>query len=97
LRPLDEDPEKTPPVADYLGTLLRDPTSSHLLETLVTRSPPTVFSTLFKLYFKGKLARLANHPVANFVVAKVIVRANEEVFTSVVEELRSEFGKLAGM
>ncbi|KAH9991427.1 armadillo-type protein [Russula vinacea] len=33
------DPSSTPEASDYIATLLRDPTSSHLLETLVARCP----------------------------------------------------------
>lgn len=75
--------------SDYVGTLLRDPTSSHLLETIVSRSPPRAFDILWDLYFKGMLARLAPHPVANFVVAKALERLSPVQMTDAREELES--------
>jgi nucleolar protein 9 len=92
----DEAPGETPAPSDYLGTLLRDPTASHLLETLVRRAPPAVFALLFRVYCVGRLARLANHPVANFVVAQAIARTPADAFAGVVDELAPEFGKLVG-
>ena len=60
--------------SDYVGTLLRDPTSSRLLETLVRRLPKEVFDVVWSTYLAGKLARLAVHPVANFIVARAVMR-----------------------
>lgn len=79
---------------DYLNTLLRDPTSSHLLETIVTRSPDKAFVVLWDLYFKGKLHRLAIHPVANFVVAKAMERVAPEQLSEACEELNGTWNKL---
>lgn len=94
LRALDNAPDQVPTASDYLGTLLRDPTSSHLLETLVARSPPAVFALLYRTYFAGKLGRLAAHPVANFVVARAVRRADEKVLLEAVEELDGALGKV---
>ncbi|KAI9575034.1 armadillo-type protein [Boletus coccyginus] len=80
--------------SEYLVTLLRDPTSSHLLETLVSRCPEQVFNILWSTYFKGKLARLALHPVANFVVAKAIGRQDSKQLGDTLEELKSSWSKL---
>ncbi|KAL1937556.1 hypothetical protein VTO73DRAFT_13051 [Trametes versicolor] len=86
--------EETAPESEYLMTLLRDPTSSHLLETLVRRSPERVFDSLWRTYFVGKLARLAVHPVANFVVAKAFERVNAEQLDAAVQELQGVSGKI---
>ena len=91
---LDENPSVIPEPSDYVGTLLRDPTSSHLLETLISRSPDHAFNVLWESYFKGKLARLAVHPVANFVIAKAIARANEEQILNICEEIKPVTGKI---
>ena len=90
----DEDPSAEIPESDYLTTLLRDPTASHLLETLVIRSPGSAFDNLWRTYFSGKLPKLAVHPVANFVVAKGIERLSAEQLTSTVEELRNVASKI---
>ncbi|CCM04038.1 uncharacterized protein FIBRA_06196 [Fibroporia radiculosa] len=89
-----EDPSASPEASDYLTTLLRDPTSSHLLETLVRRSPDKVFNILWPTYFSGKLSRLAVHPVANFVVARAIERATVEQLGEICHELEGVAEKI---
>ncbi|RDB20532.1 Nucleolar protein 9 [Hypsizygus marmoreus] len=80
--------------SDYLNTLLRDPTSSHLLETIVMRSPEKAFGVLWSTYFKGKLGRLANHPVANFVLAKAMERVTAKQLSEACVELEDSWGKM---
>jgi len=73
--------------SDYVGTLLRDPNASHVLETIISRCPVDVFNVIWKTYLEGKLARLAVHPVANFVVAKALERVSESRLLGTLEEL----------
>ncbi|KAF7313483.1 hypothetical protein HMN09_00504200 [Mycena chlorophos] len=75
------------PSSDFVLTLLRDATSSHLLETVVTACPPRAFSALWSTYFKGTLAKIASHPVANFVLAKAIERLDAEQLADACDEL----------
>lgn len=58
------------------------------------RAPEKVFATLWATYFKGKLQKLAIHPVANFVVAKGIERLSADQLGEVCEELDEVFGKI---
>lgn len=83
----DEDQDAIPEASDYVGTLLRDPTSSHLLETIVFRSPDRAYNVIWQTYFRGKLSRLAVHPVANFVVAKVLLRMDPRQLEEACGEL----------
>ncbi|KAJ6510238.1 armadillo-type protein [Mycena vitilis] len=89
-----DDPSGAAPVSDYLNTLLRDPTSSHLLETIVTRCPESAFSILWATYFKGNLPRIASHPVANFVLAKAMERISGSQLTEACAELQNVWAKL---
>ena len=82
------------PESDYLTTLLRDPTASHLLETLVRKCPDSASEVLWRTYFSGKLSKLAVHPVANFVVAKAIERLSSENLASAMKELEVVGGKI---
>ncbi|KAG1753166.1 armadillo-type protein [Suillus lakei] len=91
-----ENPDEQPEASDYLVTLLRDPTSSHLLETMVSRCPDPAFTILWATYFQGKLARLATHPVANFVVAKAAERLNPTQLKGALEELEGSWNKVIG-
>jgi nucleolar protein 9 len=84
-------------ISDYLNTLLRDPTSSHLLETVVSRSPDNAFVAIWSTYFQGKLARLALHPVANFVLAKALERVSADQLSAVCDELKGNWGKIISM
>ncbi|KAF8270863.1 armadillo-type protein [Lactarius quietus] len=89
-----DDPSVAPQASDYLVTLLRDPTSSHLLETLVSRCPEPVFGILWTTYFERNLRKLSVHPVANFVVAKVLERAQAKQLSYALTELRDSLSKL---
>ncbi|KAL5488349.1 NOP9 [Sanghuangporus weigelae] len=80
--------------SDYVMTLLREATASHLLERLVALAPESAFDAMWDLYFVGKLNRLATHPVANFVVARAVERANDKQLSSVLEELKGVWPKL---
>ncbi|EDR04892.1 uncharacterized protein LACBIDRAFT_303745 [Laccaria bicolor S238N-H82] len=88
------DPSTMPEASDYLGTLLRDPSSSHILEIITFRCPPSAFDKLWAIYFKGALPRLAVHPVANFVLAKALERVSEGQLLEVCAELRNTWHKL---
>ncbi|KAI0921972.1 hypothetical protein AcW1_004190 [Taiwanofungus camphoratus] len=88
------DPSAIPEPSDYLGTLLRDPTASHLLEALVRRVPQKVFDVLWSTYFKEQLPKLAVHPVANFVVAQALKRVSVEQMDDVFEKLDGALGKI---
>lgn len=90
----DENPSAVPEQSDYLATLLRDPTSSHLLETLVTRAPNRAFAILWSTYFQGKLSRLSAHPVANFVIARALEKINAEQLGEACEELKDSWAKI---
>ena len=80
--------------SDYVGTLLRDPNSSRLLEIIATRCPNDAFDALWKTYFKGKLPRLAAHPSANFVVAKAIERLSEEQLSEACDDLKNTWTRV---
>ena len=80
--------------SDYVGTLLRDPNSSRLLEIITTRCPDDAFDALWQTYFKGKLPRLAAHPAANFVVAKAIERLSEDQLSKACDELENTWSRV---
>ncbi|KAF9531020.1 armadillo-type protein [Crepidotus variabilis] len=80
--------------SDFLGTLMRDANASHVLETIVTRSPPEAFNVLWSTYFEQSLVRLSVHPVANFVAAKAVDRLSEVQLAKALEELRPIWKKL---
>lgn len=58
------------------------------------RCPDDAFNALWRIYFKGKLSRLAAHPVANFVLAKALERVSETQLSDVFGELDGTWNKL---
>lgn len=76
-----------PARSDFIETLLRSNVSSHVLEAILTLAPKAVFDLLFTMYFHGRIARLAGHPVANFVVATVAERASKEQIEVIADEI----------
>jgi nucleolar protein 9 len=91
---LSTDEDNQPAHSDYLETLLRDPTASHLFEALVRHAPEQAFQSLWDIYFKNKLAKLSAHPVANFVVGKVISRVDAEMLSETIQEVDGAASKL---
>ena len=89
-----QDPNCNPEASDFLITLLRDATSSHLLETLVTKSSLPIFGLLWSTYFQHQLPRLSVHPVANFVVARALARIDPAQLGGVCEELGKSWQKI---
>lgn len=83
-----------PEHSDYLETLLRDPTASHLFEALVQHAPERAFQWLWSAYFKGKLPKLSSHPVANFVVGKAIARLDANLVHEAIQEIDTVASKL---
>lgn len=58
-----------------------------MLEKLISLCPQAIFDLLFKVYFAGRMGRLAGHPVANFVCARLVERADAEQTQIVVDEI----------
>lgn len=86
-------PSSEPVREDYVETLLRDPTSSHLAEALILHSPPRVFRAVWSAYFQDRLTKLATHPVANYVVAKAVARLDGDELGGAMNELKGAFGR----
>ena len=91
---LGDDPHCKPEASDFLATLLRDATSSHLLETLVTKSSPQIFNLLWSTYIQHQLPRLSVHPVANFVVSRALARVDQAQLGRVCEDLGKSWQKI---
>lgn len=54
--------------------MLTDPTSSHLLETVIEVASEDLIKELMESCFHGNLLKLAKSPVANFVLQRLIAR-----------------------
>lgn len=96
LIPLDDDATRPVKPSGYLASYIRDPTSSHLLETIVSRAPDPVFTLLWTAYFDGNLQGLALHPVANFVVAKAVHKVSADQLSAVWSELSDVWATMIG-
>lgn len=63
---------------DYLPSLLRDTTGSHLLQTILLTCPAHIFTIIWKTYFVGKVGKLAGHPIGNYVISSGVSRLMPE-------------------
>ncbi|KAG0218462.1 armadillo-type protein [Mortierella sp. GBAus27b] len=84
----------------YVETLLRDPVGSHLLEKIVQVASPALFQKFYTSYFRGRLAKLSFHPVANYVIQQFFVNVKtglqlEMMIAEVVPEFENllKFGR----
>jgi nucleolar protein 9 len=79
--------------SSYVSALLLDTTSSHLSESILSRSSPRVFYRIWDCYFSSDLPKLAAHPVANFVVARGVERLDEGRLRDAVTQLHATWSK----
>ena len=85
------------PVQDrYIEDLFCDVTASHLIETFLEFSPTSTFNILWSNHIFGLLKKLVLHPVANFVVAKAILRLDGAQLENTVLELTPVLPHLIG-
>lgn len=58
--------------------LTYDPTGSHLIETVVEYAPGKTFKKLYKTVWKPRLASMAKHDAASYVVVKILRRIGKD-------------------
>ncbi|RKP13745.1 armadillo-type protein [Piptocephalis cylindrospora] len=76
----------------FMDTLIKDTTGSHLFEAICLSSSDALYANIYTTYFRSKLSRLSFHPVANFVVQKLLANVrNGPQFELMLEELLPEF------
>ncbi len=56
---------------------------------MLTFAPIKIFHAMWELYFKGKIGKMASHPIANFVTAAGIKRLDDAGIENVVAELQA--------
>lgn len=77
---------------EFVKILIQDRVGSHLMEKIIKHSSPTQFRYLYKTFFQSRLLQLCQHPVANFVVQKVIENCHKEKqFKEILDTLSSQF------
>ncbi|KAK9838453.1 hypothetical protein WJX81_000207 [Elliptochloris bilobata] len=77
--------------------LMRDRTSSHLMEVVVTVAPEELLDELQARYLRGELAALAAHPCGNFVVQALAgAAARPQPVRLLLRELRDAVPELLG-
>lgn len=81
--------------SDRFETFIRHQGASHLLEVLLFIAPRTSFTEIWQNHFRTKLSAKIKHPVANFVVQKLIECCrNEGQFRLIYDELKDIFPEL---
>jgi len=85
----------SPSPSPYVVRLMKAPIASHILETIVSTCSDGLYVELYRRFFRGHLATLCTHPVANFVVQRLIDSARHISHVSLVfAELRHELRAL---
>lgn len=72
---------------DYIESILREPSGSKLIETIVDSVPATHFDKLYQVYFAGRTAKFARNPITNFVLQRLITNVN---YPTMINEISSE-------
>lgn len=72
--------------SEFVETCLRDTTASHVMECIILRLSPSCFSQFHSTYFLHRMGMLSNHPVTNFLTAKVVSRLESEQFLPALQE-----------
>jgi hypothetical protein len=87
IRHTASEPDEALERSSYVDTIMRETTSSHILETILSRSSDAVLAKLWSTYYLGRVAKLAGHPVANFTVARGIERLDATMLEATIAEL----------
>lgn len=75
----------------YVVRLMKAPIASHVLEVIISTCSDALYMVLYRHYFRGQLASLCSHPVANFVVQRLIDSSRHISHLSLLfTELRNE-------
>ncbi|EGG03657.1 uncharacterized protein MELLADRAFT_117295 [Melampsora larici-populina 98AG31] len=72
--------------SEFVETCLRDTTASHVMECVISRLSPSYFSQFYSTYFLHRMGMLSNHPVTNFLTAKVVSRLDSDQFLPALQE-----------
>ncbi|KAH9810361.1 armadillo-type protein [Melampsora americana] len=78
--------EGTQTRSEFVETCLRDTTASHVMECIISRLSPNCFSQFYSTYFLHRMGMLSNHPVTNFLTAKVVSRLDSDQFLPALQE-----------
>lgn len=84
--------EATTESSDGVETLLRHPSGSHSLEAILSRLPSRYVDRFWSIYIRGKVSRLACHPVGNFVQASAVRRLGRPLVQEALEEIKIDEG-----
>ncbi|KAF8529284.1 ARM repeat-containing protein [Hysterangium stoloniferum] len=80
--------------SSFVSALLVDVASSHISESILSHSSTRTFSRIWKRWIVHDLPQLVTHPVANFVVAKGILRLSKDELTDTITRLESVWKKI---
>jgi hypothetical protein len=78
--------------SDFLEAMLRSPSTSHTFEVVLSPaiSDDALFKAIWKAYFQERIAKMAAHPVANFVFSAAVHRLDAEALEATLKVFLSE-------
>jgi nucleolar protein 9 len=66
------------PSGKFINSSVYDTLGSRLLETILTYAPGKLFRSIYKTFFKERIAQLARNDTASYVVCTVLTRLGKE-------------------
>lgn len=91
----DEDLAEGTESASFINGLIFDTIGSRLLETIIEDAPGKLFKTLYRDYFKDRMASLARNEIAGYVVAKLLERLGKEDLKNACDNILPQLPSLA--
>jgi hypothetical protein len=78
--------------SDFLEAMLRSPSTSHTFEVVLSPaiSNDALFKAIWKAYFQERIAKMAAHPVANFVFTAAVHRLDAQALEATLKVFLSE-------
>ncbi|KAG8904403.1 Nucleolar protein 9 [Tulasnella sp. 403] len=86
--------EETEATAQLFNNFARDAVASHLLTCIIAHSPPPVVRVLWQYCVAPSISSLVNDPIANFVVATIIEKADSPELSSFLESSQIDWPEL---
>jgi nucleolar protein 9 len=62
----------------FINSSVYDPLGSRLLETIIKHAPGKLFKSIYKTFFKDRIASFARNDIASYIVCTVLTRLSKE-------------------
>lgn len=78
----------------FINSSVYDTLGSRLLETIITYAPGKLFKSIYKSFFRERIAQLARNDVASYVVCTLLIRLSKDDLTEARDALVAQMPTL---